>query len=35
MNEIVRRHEALRTRFEEKDGVPEQVIEGAGYRAWR
>ena len=27
LNEIVRRHEVLRTRYEERDGVPEQVIE--------
>lgn len=26
INEIVRRHEALRTTFEEKDGVPRQII---------
>ena len=32
LNEIVRRHEALRTRFEEKEGVPEQVVEEAVYR---
>src|ERR1039457_5416944 len=32
LNEVVRRHEALRTHFEERDGVPEQVIEEAKYR---
>src|SRR3979490_2990565 len=29
LNEIVRRHEALRTRFEDIDGEPMQVIEPA------
>src|SRR5579871_1118749 len=32
-NEMVRRHEVLRTHFREKEGVPEQVIEEPVYRA--